>query len=309
MSEGAVRYPRLPEKGEALALVAPSSPADDLDLDPAVGYLQRMGYGVRLMPSLAWRDRYLAGSDAARGAELNACMTDRQLGGVAAVRGGYGSGRLLDRLDYAGIGLARKLLLGFSDTTAVQLGLLAVARLVSYSGLMVGRDLGGGEPDRVVEESLAAVLDGRVQVLSGLERLGGGGASVRGMLVPGCLSLVVSLVGTPWLPLLEGGILLLEDVGEEPYRVDRMLTQLRHSGVLAGVGAVVFGEFVNCVAKDGRDGSVRQVLESFAGSVDCPVYAGAAYGHGPSRVILPVGGIALLDAGRLTVCGTAGVGI
>lgn len=274
--------------GETVGVVSPSGPFEPERLQPALRYLSDRGYRVREGRSLHARERYLAGSDAARADELNAMFIDPEVRAIFAARGGYGSGRILDLVDYGTIAREPKALVGFSDTTALQLALLARTGLVTYSGVTLCADVGEAGMAPETEETLWQALEARrFGPVEGLQVLRGG--TVKGTLIGGCLSLVASMVGTPYMPSLSGALLFLEDVNEAPYRVDRMLNHLRMAGILHQVGALLFGRFEGCDPERETEGPVEVVLEALADQVDCPVYAGLPYGHGAGRRVLPVG--------------------
>jgi muramoyltetrapeptide carboxypeptidase len=268
--------------------VSPSGPFDRERLQPGLQYLSDRGYHIREGASLYARDRYLAGSDAARADEVNAMFADPDVRAVLTARGGYGSGRILDLVDYDAVARDPKPFVGFSDTTALQLALLEHADLVTYTGITLCADVKKAGMDPVTESTLWQALEAMCfDPIEGLRVLRGGAAA--GPLVGGCLSLVASLVGTPYLPNFSGALLYLEDVNEAPYRVDRMLNQLHMAGILREVGALLFGRFEGCDPEREAEGPVEAVLETLVDQVDCPVYANLPYGHGVGRRVLPVG--------------------
>lgn len=300
-----MNFPPNLSEGDKVAVIAPSSPVTREAIAPGVAYLESMGLEVEVGTTVGLSDRFLAGSDVARAEEITHLFSDESIRGIFAARGGYGSARVLSGVDWNVVRTHPKVLVGFSDTTALQLGALAQANLVTYSGTVLNVDVASdGRVDDGLDASLrAALFEGCFETIGGLRSFGSE-ESVEGPLVGGCLSLVASLVGTPYLPSFESSIVFLEDVGEAPYRVDRLLTQLIQSGVFGGASAVVFGDFVECV-DDEEDGTVEQVLQDFSGRVACPVLTGLPYGHGPTRRVLPIGRVARLRDGRLEFEGMA----
>ncbi len=292
--------PPLLRPGETVGVIAPSGPVDPQRLEAGLSYLEKKGYEVRTGASVYSRMRYLAGSDASRASDLNRMLGDRDVRAIFAARGGYGSARLLDRVNYDLVPKDPKILVGFSDTTALQLALYARTGLVSYSGVVLCKDV---RPDGMAWRTEARLWDaltkGRCSPIEGLRALRAGRA--EGPLLGGCLSLVVSLVGTSYLPSLEGAVLFLEDVNEPAYRLDRMLLQLSLAGVFDRVGAVVFGQFEGCDTEANEEGSPMDLFKAFAETVSCPVYTGLPYGHGRGRAVLPVGlPVCVHEAGRMT---------
>lgn len=233
---------------------------------------------------------YLAGLDTARAADLQHALDAREMGAVFAARGGYGAMRLLPSLRLDAV---TRPLVGFSDATALHLALQVSGRR-SLHGPVVTQ-LGRSPPDVVA--GLFSVLEGGVPAPLHGERTVVGGR-VEGPLLGGNLSVLTRLIGTPWLPSLAGGVLLLEDVGERPYRLDRMWTHLRLAGLLDGLAGVVFGEFTGC---DEPGCTSASVLDELAQSLGVPCVAGLPIGHGELNHAVPLGARVRLDAdaGRL----------
>ncbi len=241
------------------------------------------------------RDRYLAGGDDDRLRDLHDAFVSPNIQAVFAARGGFGSTRLLEDIDYHLIRNNPKPLIGFSDTTALQLAIAAKTGLVSVSGVTIGSDVDDTHMHPDTEISLWSLLYGRpIAPVANLEILRPG--STEGVLLGGCLSLMCSLLGTPFFPDTSGAILVIEDVNEEPYRVDRMLTQLRSAGVLRKLGGLACGRFVGCVAENPDHGDLNKVLADFVDDVPGPVVADLPYGHFSGRVCLPIGARCFLDA-------------
>lgn len=246
---------------------------------------------------------YLAGGDAARCAALQQALEDERVDAVFCARGGYGAMRLLQRLDPRALSARRVPLVGFSDVTALH-AWASRAGIPSVHGPVVT------QLPRLPEVEvlhLFELLEGkRLPELRGLTPLRPGRA--RGPLRGGNLTLLSHLLGTPYFPDLTGAILLLEDVGEAPYRLDRMLTQLRLAGALSGVAGILLGEFTDCDERAGGSSpllSAARVLEERLGELEVPVLAGAPVGHGRHNEALPLEYVAELDAehGTLRVLG------
>ncbi len=286
--------PVLPAGG-TIAIVAPAGGVPSPDwMNEAIRYFAGRGHEARLVPGFGRSDRYLADGDAERAAALVTAFADPSIAAVLALRGGYGSARILDRLDWPRMAATPKPLLGFSDITALNLALLRRTGMVSFTGLNCVPDLKDGVLPALNERTLWLALRGEELRFGGLEVQRPGHAS--GPLIGGCLSILTSLLGTDYLPDLTGAILFIEDVNEEPYRVDRMVNQLRLAGVFRRVAGVALGSFVHCEPKNPEDGPVDRVLEEVAGMVDGPVVSGLPYGHTPERCVLPVGAHAELTA-------------
>ena len=294
-----LRRPRPLQPGELIALVGPSGPAPREKLEAGIAYLEGRGYRVRPGRHLFERHHYLAGSDAQRAADLRQAFADPGVRAIFCARGGYGTGRLLDRLDYEAIAADPKIVLGFSDTTGLYLALQAHCGLVCFTGGLVSMDL-ADERDPFTEEWLwralthteplgALPLGGELKVL----RPGRAVGPLRG----GCLSLLCSLMGTSYVPDLAGAILLLEDVDEYPYRLDRMLNHLRLAGVLERLSGLVLGQFKDCFTPEEmvRSPDLEEMVLELTEGLDLPVVTGVPYGHFRRRLVLPLGVEAVLD--------------
>ncbi len=271
--------------GDRLRIVAPAGPFDPEKFEKGRAVLARR-YRVEIAEEATLRHRYLAGPDELRRRSVQAAFDDASLATLVAARGGYGTSRLLGELR-----LHRPLtILGFSDITALHLAMLAKG-FRSVHGPVVTQL--GSQPDDAVERTFS-ILEGRaVAPLSGTETIRGG--SAEGALIGGNLALIASLVGTPFLPSLSGAVVLLEDVGERPYRLDRMLTQLRLAGALQGIAGIVLGEFTDCEEKDATFTSA-EVLAELCGSLGVPVLAGLPIGHGAVNQPVVLGARVRLDA-------------
>lgn len=302
----ALRAPRALVPGGRLVVVAPSSPFEQEPFAAGLALL-RDRYDVVCRSDVVARDGFLAGDDARRLTELQDAINDDLADAIVAARGGYGATRLIDRLDLSALTRRPKLLVGFSDITALH-ALWARAGVRSVHGPMVASM---GTQGALAAEQLCAMLEGRVPEPSvGLTPWVEGRARcpVRGVLLGGNLTVLTALIGTPYFPSLAGAVLFLEDVGERPYRVDRMLTTWRQAGALAGIAGVVLGAFTHCDAgADGR--TVDEVLRINLSALGVPVASGLRAGHVDDNQPLPLGAPVELDVtadeGRLTFLGGA----
>jgi len=278
--------------GDTVAIVAPSGPFPRDRYERGRAVLEARGLRVReFLPTRA--RRYLAGSDEERLAGLHAAFADPEVRAVFAARGGYGAMRLLPGLDLALLASSGKALVGFSDVTALHLALQrAGAR--SVHGPVVTRL--GEEPPEALDR-LFELLAGRTPApLPGKTLVPG---SATGRLLGGNLSVLTRLVGTRWLPSLEGAILLLEDVGERPYRLDRMWTHLQLAGLLEPIAGIVLGDFTGC--DDPAAGvEAQEVMAELVASLGKPALAGFPIGHGGVHLAVPLGARVRIDDGVLS---------
>lgn len=292
--------------GDTVAIVAPSGVVNPVGLRYGLDLFHSWGLTTRVLPGASRRRGYLAGeSDTAKAEELMASFADPQVRAIVAARGGYGAMRLLPLLDWGTIRANPTIFCGFSDITALHQAIRRETGLVTFHGPIASR----ASAEAQLPEFNA---DGLHRAFFSTEPLGTvrsppDGPPVltlrdgraRGRLVGGNLSLLAALAGTPWALDARGAILLLEDVAEAPYRVDRMLTQLLLSGALVGVAGIVFGDSPTCERiDDGRPSlMLHEVLEDRLGPLGVPLIYGFPCGHSPFRATLPLGLPAELDAG------------
>jgi len=300
-----VRPPRL-RNGDVLGLVAPAGfVADRFGLDEIGATVRAMGLEPRFAPHLTARDGYLAGSDEVRARDLTAMFADESVRAIMAVRGGWGSARLLPLLDFAAIRKAPKLFAGFSDNTAL---CLALARNGVAS--IHGPTAATSWPPASWESFRQVAFEGAlasysVPAYAGPNLFGRGpavktfhGGKARGRLLGGNLAVLTALVGTPWLPDFDGAILFLEETNEAEYRIDRMLTQLALSGILGKVAGVIFGQCTHCENPDGgySNLTVYEVMDRRFAALGVPAFQGLMIGHVAGQVSVPVGVMAEMDA-------------
>jgi len=301
------RPPRL-RIGDTVGLIEPAGFSDGpAQLDRVKYTIEGMGLVPKSGRHVATRHGYLAGTDEQRASDVNAMFADEEVRAIFAVRGGWGSARLLPLLDWEVIRANPKLLVGYSDVTALHLALAARGgfpsihapnaanswtrtswesfwRLAFTGGTPVLRQpdaagTGPADPGRLVQATIRS-------------------GTARGRLLGGNLSVLAALVGTPWLPDFDGAILFLEDVGEAEYRIDRMLSQLALAGVLGKVAGVVFGQCTRCTAgvPDYAGFTVPQLLEQYLAPLGVPAFGGANIGHVRDQLSLPFGTEVEFDA-------------
>jgi len=286
-----------PPPGATIAIVAPAGPATDAAVRAVPALLAERGYEARLYPSCEARDGYLAGSDAARLADLHEAIADESNAAVWCLRGGYGSGRLLEHIDTGLLHRHPKPLIGYSDITALHAlcyreGLLALHAPMPASDLVKpGREADADALFAWLQDGLAAgtVLAPELEADAPCRA-----GTAHGRLVGGNLSLIAALCGTPWQLDTRGALLFLEDVSESLYRVDRMLLQLRHAGLLDAAAGFVLGSFT-------EDDDPRAVVEAELLPTHKPILGGWPAGHGTPNRPLPMGALVALDAGAGTL--------
>lgn len=263
----------------AISVISPASFASAERFDRGIERLRQLGFNPRLAANTQTRGPlYFAGSPHQRLADLHAAFADRETSIVAAVRGGYGSNYLLSGLDLEPIRSHPKPFFAYSDMTGLQLHLLDKLGLPAFHGPMVAADF--YLEDGVHLASFQAALAGEPYTLSALEglrtlKVG----SARGTLYGGCLSILVSLLGTPWEPRTEDKLLFIEDTAAKPFQIDRMLWQLRQAGKLSGIRGIVFGEMLDCESPGAPPNLLEDAILNALGDLDIPIAIGLRSGH------------------------------
>lgn len=271
-------------------VIAPSGPFDVEAFLQGIDLLKRGGFLPRYRLDIVEREGFLAGSDARRLSELKQALLTQDSQIIWCVRGGYGATRLLDSLPLELIQKANKLLIGFSDITALHARWHS-AGLQSIHASMVARL--ASEPSEVLERLFRLLRDEPVDALKGECLVSG---TSQGVLSGGNLALLSALCGTPYQPDFRGCVVFLEDVGERPYRLDRMWVQCRQAGLMDGVVGLALGEFSDC---DGpQESTAAQILAEHARSLGVPTLTALPCGHGRVNMALPFGRQVLLDADR-----------
>lgn len=299
MVEGEFLIPPL-RLGARLAVIAPAGPPKPGRLEPVEGWLRERGYASTLLPSCFGPPPldFLAAPDAVRLADVHAAFGDPRFDAVLALRGGSGCIRLMDRIDLGLLAHTRKLLIGYSDLTVLH-ALRTQAGIPSLHAPMPASDWGlpGAEADTdALFECLARGCQRGDRVGQVVPQALSHGGRASGRLVGGNLAMFCALLGTPYLPDVDGALLFIEDISEEPYRVDRMLSQLRLSGVLDRIAGLLVGSFSGAESPDA-------VLADHLPRLRCPVLTGWPSGHGQPNRPLPLGVMAEMDvaAGSLTL--------
>ncbi len=285
-----------------MGVVAPSGVVEEARLTAGIRVLETLGLRVVAGDAVLSRQAYLAGTDAARGADLRRMLDDPEIRAIFCARGGFGSQRLVPSLDLSRFLRSPKPVIGYSDATAL-LAAVVQAHVVGFHGPMVATDLARGLTVRSLAHLERLLTDPGYRWEAEAPTCIRPGRA-RGRLAGGCLSVLVTTLGTPWASDLEGTVLFLEDVYEWPYRLDRLLTQLRQSGVLDRVAGVVFGTMETCREAEGVS-PVDVVRDAFA-DAPYPVALGLPSGHAIAEtqvenLALPLGVAVELDAdaGRL----------
>ncbi|HEX2641607.1 MAG TPA: LD-carboxypeptidase [Thermoanaerobaculia bacterium] len=309
-----VHLPPAAGPGDRVGVAALSGPIDPRKLERGVETLRRLGFEPVLADNLASRHGFFAGTDAERLAAFHRLAADPDLPAILFARGGHGVLRVLPGIDWDLLARRPRAYMGFSDLTPFLLEVVRRLRIAAFHGPMVAADLARGQSPEE-EASFLDALAGRYpaeQPLSGWVRPPRpGSGTIAGPLLGGCLSLLTSTLGTPYFPDLAGALLFIEDVNEEPYRIDRLLTHLRLSDNLAGIAGMIAGHFdgLGSVRASGMEALPESpdwgaVLAEGLEGFDWPIAMGLECGHFPPNRTLPLGIPARLEEeGRRLVLG------
>jgi len=288
------------KKGDTVAIVSPAGAmrAEHLDLlDRGTTLLTELGLRPRIDPEVYQRHLYMAGRGHERAEHLMSLFLDPEVKGILTARGGYGSSRILSLLEPDVFRKNVKVFVGSSDITSLHLYLLETAGMVTYYGPNVASpQFARGLKSMTIESFRNALIRGEAigEVKCNVLREGTG----KGPVIGGCLSNLVTLIGTPFQPDTEGCILFLEDVGEAPYRIDRMLTHLRSAGILKGIQGIVFGEMVGCDLENREKGLLWKAIDDALEGINIPIVYDLPAGHGKDCLTIPLGLEGIIDGNK-----------
>lgn len=295
-------------QGDTVAFVSPSSPSPREAVEAAVRAVEEMGFRVKVGPGCYEASGYMAGPDEVRARDINQMFRDSEVSGIFCLRGGDGATRLPAMIDIHDIARHPKVFLGYSDITILHQMFNLKAGFCTFHGPMPATEFSKDTfPGYVRENLLRALCDteapGEILPFEGappMETLVSGMA--EGELIGGNLALVCALLGTPWEIDTRGRILVLEDTDEPPYRIDRMLTQLRLAGKLEDSAGIVLGQFTNVTPKNpARTFPLEEIFEAVVAPVGKPTLLNGCFGHGVRKTTLPLGARAVIDGSRSTL--------
>jgi muramoyltetrapeptide carboxypeptidase len=288
--------PKKLQNGEVIGVISPaSSPQDPALVERGVNYLESLGYRVEVGKSVGKIEGYLAGSDSERVADIHEMFKNKHVKAIFSLRGGYGSARLVDKIDYDLVRKNNKIFVGFSDITVLQLAFYYKAGIISFAGPMVATNFAGDFNsfseeffwDLITKNRKIGKLKNPEQEKFFVLNKGRG----EGKLIGGNLSSLTSLLGSKFLPTFRNSILFLEEVNEPPYKIDRMFNQLRLARILSQVKGVILGRFVNCYETDKTKNtlSLNEIIVNYFKNLKIPVIYNVKHGHISELITLPVG--------------------
>lgn len=294
--------PKKLKLGDTIGIVAPGSPTTEEKVEKAYEKLKEMGFKVKLGKSCYSKYGYLAGRDELRAEDLNSMFRDTEVDGIICLRGGYGTIRILKLLDYNLIRANPKVFVGYSDITAIHIAINQISNLVTFHGPMAASDLAGDISKFSLESLFNSILhedfDGNLKnPTEELITINGGVA--EGQIIGGNLSLIASTIGTPYEIDTKGKILFIEEIGEEPYRIDRMLNQLKLSNKLQEAEGIILGNFSNCMPEDpDMSLTLEEVIDDLIRPLNKPTLYNLQAGHCDPNITIPFGVRVRLNADR-----------
>lgn len=288
--------PKRLKKGAIIGVISPASSPDDLTrIDKGVGYFEKLGYRVEVGKNVGKYFGYLAGTDEERLEDIHAMFANKKVNAIICLRGGYGTPRLLDKLDYNLIKRNPKIFCGYSDITALHLAILKKSGLITFAGPMLAVDF-WNDVNKFTEENFwRAVSSSKKNLVvpqpNGSEMIFSSNDTTEGKIIGGNMALVLSQLGTEYVSKFKKKILLLEDIGEVPYRVDRMFAQLRNANVLNDISGLILGQFTDCEETDAakRTLSLGEVFDGYLSGLKIPVVKNFPHGHVKETVTIPIG--------------------
>jgi len=292
-----IQPPRLKE-GDTIGICAPAGALRrNEEVSEFIATLNGLGFQVKVGDNVYKKHGYFAGTDQERASDFMKFIEDDSVQGIFFLRGGWGCARILPLLDFDLIRQNNKVIMGFSDATSL------LNAITEHSGIVTFHGPSGNSTWNTFSKNYVkgVLMQGDLVAFPGvpsdkpIKTYTGGTA--YGHLWGGNLSVLVSMIGTPYFPKITGGLLFLEEVGEEPYRIDRMLTQLKQSNVLDTCTGIILGSFRKCTAEEpDRAFTLEEVFEQHFSDIGIPVFYGAQFGHTVNKFTVPVGGDATMDA-------------
>ncbi|MBP9069985.1 MAG: LD-carboxypeptidase [Bacteroidia bacterium] len=296
--------PKALKAGDTIAITSPAGAVwDEAQIETFSNILKGFGFNIILGKTLKEKHGYFAGTDVLRANELNDLFANKKIKGIFCMKGGWGCARLLDKLDYKIIKENPKVLIGFSDITTLLIAITTKTGLITYHG-PVGNsgwnDFTKNSFINVVQNTKPYTFEANPANEDAILTINSGKAN--GELVGGNLTVLTSIIGSGYLPDWKGKILFLEEAKEEPYSIDRMLTQLKLSGVLDSVNGIIFGKCAKCLAEEPlKSFTLNEVLLQHFKPLKIPVFFGAMIGHIENKLTVPIGIKASIDADKGTI--------
>lgn len=296
--------PKALKKGDTIGLIAPSSPVGEKKAQNCIDWVKSMGYGVKWGQSIFGGRGYLSGSDELRVNDINMMFSDEEVDAIFCIRGGYGTMRLLDNIDYEMIRKNPKIFIGFSDITALHTAFFQNSDLITFHGPMVAgyakKDLDPLSRDYLDRALMRAEPLGDIINPSEFSIKAYNGGNASGQVVGGNLSLLSDTMGTPYEIDTKDKILLIEEVDERPYKIDRMLLHLKLGGKFKDAAGIVIGDWADCEPEEGKESlTIDEIIEDIVVPCGKPVLSGYKIGHCTPNITIPIGAEAYIDCSSM----------
>jgi muramoyltetrapeptide carboxypeptidase len=297
--------PKKLQKGDLIGIISPASAAaDSSHINSGVSYLESFGYRVIVGKNVGKERGYLAGTDEQRLDDLHDMFKNKEVKAIICLRGGYGAARLLDKINYRLIKANPKIFVGYSDITALQLAFFQKADMITFAGPMLSSNF-ANEVEPFTEENFWKIVTsnkkiGRINLPKDDSLIPIQKGNQIGRIIGGNLTLINSLIGTEYFPSMKNKILFIEEVGETPYRIDRIFNQLKLMKIFEQVNGIIFGAFTDCVENnpDKRSLSIGEVIEDYFEKIKKPIAYNLPHGHIPKLLTIPQGIRVKLNASR-----------
>lgn len=295
--------PKPLKRGDTVALIATSGPADLEKIDPSIKALEELGLNVVVGKSVYSKHGYLSGEDSIRSDDINQMFEDKNIQGIFVIRGGYGAQRLLNMIDYKEIKNNPKVFVGYSDVTILHNVFNQKCGFITFHAPMPSTELCNDFDEYTKESYFKNIFSsrplGKIQNPNGEEMITLVNGKAEGILTGGNLSLIVATMGTPYEIDTKGKILFLEEVGEEIYKVDRMFVQLKQCGKFRDAEGVIFGRFTNCMCSNQKNKlELEEVIKELIVSENKPIISNIICGHCMPTMTLPLGSKIIMDADK-----------
>ncbi len=304
----AILKPKKLKKGDLIGIISPASTPSDLSkIEKGVKYLESLGYRVEVGENVGKEHGYLAGSDDERLSDFHAMFKNKDVKAIFSVRGGYGSGRLLDKINYSLIKRNPKIFVGYSDITALHLALFKKAGLLTFAGPMLATDF-SGKINTFAEENFWRILTsskkiGKLHNPNGEKFYVLNSGRAEGNILGGNLAVLTSIMGSEYFPSFKNSILFLEDIGETPYKIDRFFNQLKLAKIFNQTNGVILGRFTDCYEKDKSKSTIKlnEVIDHYFSKLKIPVIYNFSHGHIKENITIPIGLNCKLNSSRCFV--------
>ncbi|MBK1988221.1 LD-carboxypeptidase [Sphaerospermopsis aphanizomenoides BCCUSP55] len=296
-----IKPPRL-QIGDTIGLISPAGIIELKDIEDAKQTLTKLGFKIKTGAHILDRDGYLAGTDINRAQDIHTMFADKSVKAIIAMRGGWGCNRILPLLNYPLIRSHPKIIIGYSDITSLLLAINARSRLITFHGAVATSSWNEFTIDywqRILFNAETLTMqntssdEGKIEIITP--------GKAQGKLIGGNLSVLAAMVGSPYLPSWNKSILFLEDIGEDIYRLDRMLTQLKNAGILNQISGFIFGQCTNCQPSEKQSFTLMQILQQHIQPLAIPAWYGSMIGHIKDKFTIPVGLEVEIDAENGTI--------